>query len=193
MCLMYIFMCLCTSASAVCVQCVCSACVGNDMCVVALSIVCTTCTIIYNTPPHETPLYGTHLHTIPLYNTLPPATQVDFSQSVYHLWKQFRKFGGRGNRDSKQAADQHERQERPRERFTLKVGVRCCAVCVYFVAGMHVYSSDVCACCSQIALLVLHLNTTLTVCTPTGGCGGFAHRAGRWVWVGVGGRPRPCG
>ena len=37
--------------------------------------------------------------------------QVDFSQSVSHLWKQFRRFGRKGNADLGQVAQDHQRQQ----------------------------------------------------------------------------------
>jgi len=36
--------------------------------------------------------------------------KVDFSQSVYHLWKQFRRFGTKGKQDWKEDADAHQRK-----------------------------------------------------------------------------------
>ena len=35
--------------------------------------------------------------------------KVDFSQSVSHLWKQFRRFGRKGNADLQAEADTHKR------------------------------------------------------------------------------------
>lgn len=37
--------------------------------------------------------------------------KVDFSQSVSHLWKQFRRFGRKGNADMGSEADTHQRQQ----------------------------------------------------------------------------------
>lgn len=37
--------------------------------------------------------------------------KVDFSQSVSHLWKQFRRHGRKGNADMGGEADAHQRQQ----------------------------------------------------------------------------------
>lgn len=37
--------------------------------------------------------------------------KVDFSQSVSHLWKQFKRFGRKGNVDLASEADTHQRQQ----------------------------------------------------------------------------------
>ncbi|GAB4814762.1 hypothetical protein N2152v2_001808 [Parachlorella kessleri] len=50
--------------------------------------------------------------------------KVDFSQSVSHLWKQFRRFGRKGNADLGQAAQDHQRQQPGSAgRFELKEGL----------------------------------------------------------------------
>lgn len=40
----------------------------------------------------------------------PTYLQVDFSQSVSHLWKQFKRFGRKGNADLAGQADTHQRE-----------------------------------------------------------------------------------
>lgn len=55
--------------------------------------------------------------------------KVDFSQSVSHLWKQFKRFGRKGNADLGAEAETHQRQQgAPGEAGRLRTasGAACC-------------------------------------------------------------------
>lgn len=56
----------------------------------------------------------------PTHRPSPALLQVDFSQSVHHLWKQFRRFGRKGNADLGQQAEGHQRQGPPGGKFEIK-------------------------------------------------------------------------